>query len=184
MTTKQGRPRRYTLGLAGDPAGPELSYLLGFLDELAVRTEDQVSHLPPEALNFTGPNSTLSIGRLVLHLVGSDVSMLSAARGTSVTPPYADRLASGLLGGFASPPGDLSFAPEVLREHLAWRRIHLLEPCRVSGFLDREPLHPICRTNRELFSHIVWHWSYHSGQIGLTALEAGHDYVWTSLPKA
>ncbi len=183
MTTKQGRPRRYTHGSAVDPAGIELSFLLGFLDELAVRTEDQISHLPPEALNFTGPNSTLSIGRLVLHLVGSDLSMLLAAFHGSDQPPYADRLAPGLLGDFASPPGDLSFAPEVLKAHVEWRRSHLLDPCRVPGFLDREPRHPICRTNRELFAHLLWHWSYHSGQIGLAALEAGHDYVWTSTPK-
>jgi hypothetical protein len=183
MTARQGRPRRYALAAANDSAGIELSYLLGLLDELVVRTEDQVEHLPAEAFNYLGPNSTLSIGRLILHLVGADLSMWAAAARGAPQAPYADRLVNVLPGDFSSPPGDLSFAPEILRDHMVWRRTHLIEPCRVPGFLDRTPDHPVCRTNRELLAHMVWHWSYHSGQIGLIALEAGYDYVWTSTPK-
>ena len=141
MTTKQGRPRRFDFGADG-LGGPELSSLLGFLDELAVRTEDQVSHLPPEALNFLGPNSTLSVGRLVLHLIGSELTMLGKVVPGAPVPPYQARLDKGLLTDFASPPGDLSYAPQLLREHLAFRRTHLLEPCRVPGTLER-PVDPV-----------------------------------------
>jgi len=179
MTTKQGRPRRYNFGTPGDPE-PELSFLLGFLDELAVRTEDQVNHLPPAALNYLGPNSTLSIGRLVLHLVGSELTMLGKILPQAPVPPFQALLEKGLLADFSTVPGDLAFAPQILREHLVFRRTHLLEPCRVPGLLDRPIDHVACRTARELLHHLVWHWSYHSGQIGLIALEAGFDYTWVS----
>jgi len=180
MQTKQGRPRRFDFGAAGDPAGLELSFQLGFLDELAVRTEDQVNHLPPAALNFLGPNSTLSIGRLVLHLVQVDLKMLGTLVPGAPTPSYQGRLDKGLLSDFTTLPGDLAFAPEILKEHLAYRRTHLLDACREPGLLDRPVDHPACRTVREFLAHLIWHWSYHSGQIGLIAMEAGFDYVWVS----
>lgn len=182
MTTKQGRPRRFAFG-TDDTIGTELSFTLDFLDELAVRVDDQISHLPAEALNFLGPHSTLSIGRLVLHLVGADLKMLSTMVGETPTPPYQAKLDRGLITDFSSPPGDLSFAWGVLKEHIAFRRPHLLDRCRKEGFLERSVEHVACRTNRELLAHTVWHWSYHSGQIGLVALEAGYDYVWTSTPR-
>lgn len=180
MTTKQGRPRRFQLNRAGDPLGAELSFALGMLEELVLRVADQIDHLPPEALNYTGPNSTLSVGRLVLHLAGADLTMLSAAAGLVPDPAWVARLDEGKLAGFADPPLDLSRAPTVLREYLEFRRAHLLVACRVPGFLDRAVDHPYCQTARALLGHLVWHWSYHSGQIGLTAMEAGYDYVWTA----
>lgn len=182
MNTKQGRPRRFDFG-SDASVGQELAFVVDFLDELAVRVDDQISHLPAEALNFVGPNSTLSIGRLVLHLVGADLKMLSAMVGPTPLPPYQARLDKGMLTDFASPPGDLSFAGEVMKEHLEFRRPHLLDRCRIEGFLERSVDHPACRTNRELLAHAVWHWSYHSGQIGLIALEAGYDYVWSMTPR-
>ena len=180
MKTKQGRPRRFAFGSADDVVGAELSFFLGFLDELAVRVEDQVVHLPVEALNYTGPNSQLSIGRLVLHLIESDLSMLARAVPGVTAPPYQAQLDKGLLAGFSAPPGDLGFAKDILKEHLVFRRTHLLDRCRVPGFLDQPVEHVACKNNRELLAHLVWHWSYHSGQIGLIAMEAGFDYVWVS----
>jgi hypothetical protein len=182
LMTKQGRPRRFSFD-TDRGIGSELAFVLDFLDELAVRVDDQISHLPPEAFNFLGPNSMLSIGRLVLHLIGADLKMLSAMVGPTPLPPYQARLDKGLLTDFGSPPGDLSFAGQVLKEHLVFRRTHLLDRCRVEGFLERPVDHPACHTHRELLAHTVWHWSYHSGQIGLIALEAGYDYVWTSTPR-
>ena len=180
MTTKQGRPRRFQLAPLGDPLGAELSFALGMLEEMALRVVDQVDHLPPEALNYTGPNSTLSVGRLVLHLAGADLTMLSAAVGFVPDPGWVARLDEGKLAGFSVPPGDLSRAPEELRAYLKYRRDHLLAACQAPGFLDRPVDHPYCTTARALLGHLVWHWSYHSGQIGLTAMEAGYDYVWTA----
>jgi len=183
MSTKIGRPRRFSFGEPG-VLGPELFSILEFLDELAIRTEDQVNHLPPEALNHVIPPSTLSIGRLVLHLISADRTLLATALGGADEPPYAAQLARGLIADFATAPGSLDFAPSILKEHLLWRRVHLLDRCRVPGFLDRTVDHPACRTNRELLTHLVWHWSYHSGQIGLLAWEAGFDYTWTSAPRS
>jgi len=183
MNIKQGRPRRFHLAEASDTLGPELSFQLGFLSELGTRVEDQVNHLPPEALNFVGPQSTLSIGRLVLHLAGADLTMLSKALGLAPDPGWTKRLEAGLLASFSAAPGDLSQAPALLNEYLPFREAHLLGPCRTLGFLDRSVDHAYCQTNRELLAHLVWHWSYHSGQIGLVALEAGFDYVWTAATK-
>lgn len=180
MTTKQGRPRRFQLAEAADPLGAELSFQLGFLTELGTRVQDQIDHLTADALNYQGPQSTLSIGRLVFHLAGADLNMLSSALGQAPDPTWLDRLKPGLLADFAKAPGDLSQAPFVLREYLDFRQEHLLGRCRALGFLDRAVEHLYCQTNRALLSHLVWHWSYHSGQIGLVALEAGFDYVWTA----
>ena len=180
MTTKQGRPRRFDFGVPGDASGQELSFLLGFLDELVVRVEDQVVHLPASALNFTGPNSTLSIGRLILHLISADLTMLGKAVPGVAEPEYQARLGKVSAQDFASEPGDLWFAPEILTAHAAFRRTHFLAQCRGTDFLDRTVDHIACRTNRELLAHVAWHWSYHSGQIGLIAMEAGFDYVWVS----
>jgi hypothetical protein len=35
------------------------------------------------------------------------------------------------------------------------------------------------RTAEQVFMHLIWHWTYHSGHIGLLALLSGRDYVWT-----
>jgi len=180
MQTKQGRPRRFDFGSPAEAVGPELSFLLGFLDELAVRTEDQVNHLPPAALNFVGPNSTLSIGRLVLHLVQVDLKMLFTLVPGAPVPSYQGQLDKGLLSDFSTLPGDLAFAPDVLQEHVGFRQKHLLDACKIPGLLEKPVDHPACRTVREFLAHLVWHWSYHSGQIGLVAMEAGFDYVWVS----
>lgn len=183
MTTKKGRPRRFSFTDPSDPIGTELSHCLGFLDELAIRTVDQVQHLPLEAMDYASPPG-FSIGRLVLHLVGADIKLLSTALGGAPEPPYTDQLSPGLLGNFATPSGPLEWASGVLQEHVVWRRTHLLDRCRVPGFLDQLVEHPACRTNRELLGHLVWHWSYHSGQIGLLAWQAGFDYEWTSTPRS
>jgi len=172
--TKPGRPRRFGFG----------TDLVGFLEEVGERTEDQISHLPPEALNYTAPNSVLSVGRLVLHLVATDAKLFPLLVPQSPWVPYADQLEPGVLAETTAPPGDLSRAPEVLRDHLSFRALYWLNACRAPGFADGPVVHPACATAGELLSHLVWHWTYHSGQIGLLTLEAGYDYLWTSRPRA
>jgi len=181
MEVKQGRPREFSWEMDLDNQNPELHYVIGFLQELCRRVEDQIVSLPDNVMNFMGPNSSLSIGRLVLHLIDADLNILRMVIGESF-PRFEnpDRLEQGKLSRFNELPGDLSYAKELLPDYIDWRKKNTLALLHSVNPLDKKIDHPYCKTGRQILAHLTWHWSYHSGQIGLIAMEAGYDYVWTS----
>ncbi|MEW5816888.1 MAG: DinB family protein [Spirochaetota bacterium] len=180
---KTGRPRLYNFHPVAGIENKDVGCCISILDELLERVVDQIVHLPPEALDFTPAGTTLSIGRLVVHLAWAEARMMKLASGKGIDGELERRLASGSLETFKKAPES---SPD--SEHL----IALLRRVRrevtipfATSFQDIEAMvkgaHPL-KTIKAVFMHLFWHWTYHSGHIGLLSLQAGYDYTWT-FPK-
>jgi hypothetical protein len=48
--------------------------------------------------------------------------------------------------------------------------------------LDRQTTHNALTTVRKVLTHLLWHWSFHSGHAGLIRLQWGSEYDWTFAP--
>ena len=179
MELKKGRPRAYDFTPVSGMAEPGAARYLEAMNELMERAIDQMIHLPPEALNFSPGGTGISPGWLALHLAWADARMFSLALGKEIPPELAEKLADGSAGGLEkgirveSAAGLAELLRRVRRELvIPWcREIRDLRAPMASG----GPL----RNLEQIFMHMIYHWSYHSGQIGLATLQAGHDYAWS-----
>ncbi|MBN1248486.1 MAG: DinB family protein, partial [Anaerolineae bacterium] len=106
--TKQGRPREYGFQALPGFADQGVALVAAALDELRARVIDQIEDLPPEALRFVPPGTTLTIGALAAHLVWAEAGWIERiARGTGQTvtaPP--DLRAAVDPAGRALPRGE------------------------------------------------------------------------------
>lgn len=179
MENKNGRKRNYTFARQNAAPDPEVAVQLDYIHELALRVADQVEHLPKEAFNYVAVNTQLSVGRLVLHLIGNDLKMMAMLSGSKLDTDFMTRISAGNLDNFSVPPGDIFFAKDIIKEHVLTRRAESDRVVQAVKSLD-QPIdtHPKLKVARELIFHMGWHWTYHSGHIGLLAQEAGYDYTW------
>ncbi len=180
---KLGRPRRYDLEPLPDFASPEVGLAAAALDELRERVIDQIAHLPEEALASVPEGLTFSIASLVVHMVWAEAGWVRRMTGDSESLELRNKIEPA---GRAVPAGE-----------------------RVSAGMDAEALTALCRQVRDEFTvpalsdideidadiddprgatvrgvlmHLIWHWTYHSGQVGLLAELWGADYAWTFGP--
>ena len=185
--TKTGRPRRYDLRPAADATGGEAGGYLSALDELSERVFDQISDLSGEALSYLPPGSYLSIGKLVRHMAGAESGWITRLSGCAIPPELARALehaGRSELATAESPPLDASGLIALCRRV----REEVTRPV-LTGPIDLDaPMHERIRsgsgpvgpsTARQAVMHILWHWVYHSGHIGLTRLLWGSEYDWT-----
>lgn len=179
--TKRGRPRQYRLQALPHFASPEVGFAAAALDELRERVVDQIADLSTETLAYVPEGTTLSIAALVVHLVWAEAGWIE--RVTGVSAP-ADLRAQIDGVGRAVPAGrraSLSMAaPELValcrrvRDALTVPALAQLRDPTVVIPDGNETL-----TARGVLMHLIWHWTYHSGHIGLLAELAGRGYVWT-----
>jgi uncharacterized damage-inducible protein DinB len=176
---KSGRPRRYDLKEYPDVKNREIAMAISVLNELAERVYDQITDLPREALNFFPRGSYLSIGRLVLHLARGEAGWVERIGERKLSTDLDEVLRLGNVANDATPQKISQDASELealcrrVREELTIPVLtEVTEPERV--LLQRGP-----RTARQVLMHLVWHWVYHSGHIGLTRLLWGSEYNWT-----
>ena len=178
---KTGRPRRYDLTPPRGFTNPDVALAAGFLQELAERVYDQVRDLPLEALDFVPGDSHLSIGWLVLHLAWAEARWIGLATGKELDPAVAARLEAGDLERYGQPPassGEAASLVEICRKVQEELTIPALRPV---AELDREMERGGLKvTLRGVLQQLTWHWTYHSGQIGLIRLLWGSDYRWTT----
>ena len=186
---KRGRPRRYDF--TADPAyGSEfVGYTLAALDELLERVVDQINDLPHEALAFTSPHVWFPLGWLPLHLAASEHRLMEkvaeAVRGEAlhIDPDLARALEGGYLESHGSIPSRLMHA-DALTDIMRQVRKDVTKPvCRdIEDANARIPEATALSTPRSVLMHLLWHWTYHSGHIGLLRLEWGSDYEWIMAP--
>ena len=104
IPTKSGRPRRYGLPSLPGFANAELGARAAWLRELAERVYDQIVDLPPEALDFSPPDTKLSIGRLTAHLAWAEATWVSRLTGEPIPQDLQGELDIGALTAFDRPP--------------------------------------------------------------------------------
>jgi uncharacterized damage-inducible protein DinB len=181
IPVKKGRPRRYDLPVPEGFDHRELALAVAFLQELAGRVYDQVEDLPREALDYVPANTTLSIGWLLVHLGWAEARWVGLATGTPMDTALGARLQEGALEHYGRPPGP---APEASALIQLCRRVQeefTLPALRPVTEMD-EPLERggLEITLRGVMQQLSWHWTYHSGHIGLLRLLWGSDYQWTT----
>ncbi len=179
--TKTGRPRRYGLPALTGFANPELAGMAAWLRELAERVYDQIADLPGEALDFSPDDTRLSIGRLTAHLAWAEATWVSRLTGEPIPEDLRGGLDVGALTAFDQPPAPAGTAGELIG---FCRRVQegFTAPA-LSRVADIGiPLQAGGRTVnvRGVVTQLQWHWTYHSGQIGLLRLLWGSDYTWTN----
>jgi uncharacterized damage-inducible protein DinB len=179
--TRVGRPRRYTLQPPAGFANTELAHAAAQLQELAERVYDQVEDLPADALDYTAQDTPLSISMLVLHMAWAEAWWVCRISGVEIADSLNREVQKGALARIGQTPPT------------GYTASTLIETCRR---VQREYSHPslagiedidevlesegITFSPRGAMGQLAWHWSYHSGQIGLLRLLWGSDYQWTS----
>jgi uncharacterized damage-inducible protein DinB len=177
--TKDGRLRRFALEPFPEAADGGIGYFIAVFDELSERVFDQISDLPTEALNFVPQGSYLSIGKLVLHQALDEANMMARIAGRQLPADLAATLSGATRTGLSIPLDPPMSAAELIaicrrvREEMTKPLLAPLTDLDAAVEVDRGP-----NTVRQMLMHLVWHWIYHSGHIGLTRLLWGSDYNW------
>jgi len=181
MPLKTGRPRRYGQPPLPGFSNPELAGMAAWLRELAERVYDQITDLPPEALDFSPEGTNLSIGRLAAHLAWAEAVWVSRVTREPIPEGLQKALDIGALTAFDRPPVPAGTAAELIafcrRVQEGFTGPALSRVADIGAAMDAGG-----RTVnvRGVVTQLQWHWTYHSGQIGLLRLLWGSDYQWTN----
>jgi uncharacterized damage-inducible protein DinB len=176
-----GRPRRYDLAPVPGFAQRELALQAAWLRELAERVYDQIADLPLEALDYAPGETKLSIARLVVHLAWAEANWVANLTKEPWPESLNSSLELGKLGEFSKPPVSMGTAAELIA---FCRRVQesFTFPALAKVIDIDTPFEAGGRTVnvRGVVTQLQWHWTYHSGQIGLVRLQWGSDYQWTN----
>ena len=162
-------------------ANTELAQGAAQLQELAERVYDQIIDLPGEALDYTAQDTTLTISMLVLHMAWAEANWVRRITGVEIPDPLYKEIEKGSLSRLSDPPPP-GYAASTLIE--LCRRVQkdysqpaLVDIENIDGVLTKEGS---TFSVRGIMGQLAWHWTYHSGQIGLLRLLWGSDYQWRS----
>ena len=175
MEDRVGRGRTY--GWATDN-GPGMGWYISALDELHERVYDQIADLTESELMFAAPESRITIGWLTAHLISGEVRWIQRHSGR--TPPdWLDSSSLARIRPYGEEQPSYGTADELIA---AGRRVwnEWSRPILASGIAPTDATEGGALTAvGEVLMHLVWHWSFHSGHIGLVRLQAGGEYEWT-----
>lgn len=190
-TTTNGRARHYPWSLDTRFTNLEIEQQIALMGELIERAIDQVHDLPSSALLFRPERVWFSIAQLMLHMSRSEyeqMRFLLPVAGLDEADPDVPRLDSGVLATLelgrinsTNPVPERLSDPVLLREtaHAVHREFTIPVCARIADADAKLEDRCSFSTPRDLVTHMNWHWSYHSGQIGLLRLQWGDNYVWT-----
>lgn len=179
--SRPGRPRRYDIHPIMGFADPDAAYGAALLDELLERLADMIGDLSQEALDFVPPGTTNSIAMLVLHMAWAEASWIARATDADLPPELEQCLrpgrqdASGSLPPSSATGEQLIATCRAVREQVTQPGLAPVEDIDVEVGDERQPM-----TVRGVLMHLIWHWTYHSGQVGLLRrLWGASRYQWT-----
>lgn len=183
--SKPGRPRRYDLRAVPGFVNHEAGYAVAALDELSARLDDLIGDLEPDALDFVPPGAGNSIAMLVVHLAWAEASWIARVTQMSIDPDLEARLLPGRQGT----SGEL--LPSSSTAAVTLNGLELQALCRrvrrevtvpaLTTLDDIDRVVPDAQrpmTIRGVLMHLIWHWTYHSGQVGLLRRQWGARYQW------
>ena len=172
---KTGRPRRYSFPPAEGFAHPHAGRAVAAMDELSERLFDLIADLPAEVLDFRASERLDSIAILTVHRAEAEAGWIARATGQPVPEAIRKAIDAG-KGRNPSPYG----------------ADQLIDLCRLVRREVTVPLlGPIADVDAEIadgdrtvsprgaLMHLLWHGSYHMGQVGYLRYAAGLDYQWT-----
>jgi uncharacterized damage-inducible protein DinB len=178
---KIGRLRRYTLEPPAGFANTELAHSVAQLQELAERVYDQIVDLPADALDFAAPDTPLTISMLVLHMAWAEARWVRRMTGVELPDALNGEIERGSLSRIGEPPPSGYSASRLIelcrRVQKDYSRAALSGVHDIDEVLKRDG---VTFSVRGAMGQLAWHWTYHSGQIGLLRLLWGSDYQWGS----
>ena len=180
---RPSRPRRYDIRARPECASPEIGYAIAALDELSERLFDLIADLPQEALDFVPPGTTNSIAMLTVHMAWAEAGWISRVTGTRLPSELEQLLApgaqdaSGELPPFSMGVERLIDLCRCARQEVTLPALSSLHDIDAEARDQRRPM-----TVRGVLMHLIWHWTYHSGQVGLLRRLWGARYKWTFAP--
>jgi uncharacterized damage-inducible protein DinB len=177
---RPSRPRRYDIEPLPAFANSSAAYAVAALDELRERLYDLITDLPQEAMDFVPDGATNTIAMLTVHMAWAE--SIWVANITEM--PIPSELEQPLLPGKQGPSGNLPTfsrsASELIglcqhvRDEITIPRLSTLNDIDAEIHGTQRPM-----TARGVLMHLAWHWTYHSGQVGVLRRLWGSRYKWT-----
>jgi uncharacterized damage-inducible protein DinB len=177
---RPSRPRRYDIEPLPAFVHRGAAYAVAALDELRERLYDLITDLPQETIDFVPDGATNTIAMLTVHMAWAEAIWVANVTGT----PIPSELEAPLLPGKQAPSGDLppssGSASELIelcqrvRDEITIPRLSTLNDVDAEIPGTQRPM-----TARGVLMHLIWHWTYHSGQVGVLRRLWGSRYKWT-----
>jgi uncharacterized damage-inducible protein DinB len=160
-------------------ADREAAYAVALLDELLERLFDLITDLPQAALDYAPQGTTNSIGVLVLHMAGVEARWIARSTQVSIPPDLEQLLGPRRDACGDLPPSAVSADQLIALCHRV--RHEVTEPALSSlpGIDIEIPDERSQMTVRQVLMHLIWQWTYHSGQVGLLRRLWGARYQWS-----
>ena len=177
---KYGRPRRYDLRAVSGFSNHDAGYAVAALDELSARLCDMIGDLDQDALDFVPQGTTNSIAMLVVHMAWAEAGWIARVTQAPIDPDLAARLQPGGQGASGELPSSSYGVSELQALCRRVRQKVSIPALAVLDDIDRvvpDARRPM--TVRGVLMHLIWHWTYHSGQVGLLRRLWGARYQWT-----
>ncbi len=181
LETKSGRPRQYRFTGVPSFVSSEAGLAASALDELRERVIDQIEDLPQAALSFVPERLTFSISSLVIHMVWAEMGWIERLANVTAPSAWHELLDAG---GRAIATGTnvvVDLDADALIALCRQVRAELTVPslAKVANLDAAINDEGGSATPRGILMHVIWHWTYHSGQVGLLRELWGAKYRWT-----
>ncbi|MCX7013735.1 MAG: DUF664 domain-containing protein [Candidatus Sumerlaeota bacterium] len=171
---RPGRPRRYDVAPTPGFANRDAAVLVASLDELSERLFDLIHDLPREGLAAVPESLSNSIAWLTLHMADAEAWWLARIPGVAV--PDELKAIFPRPGRIPSTEFEASELVGICRRV----REEITKPA-LAPVDDLDSLvvnHETVSNGRMLLMHLIWHWTYHTGQAGLLRRWVGVKYQW------
>jgi uncharacterized damage-inducible protein DinB len=177
---KQGRARRFDLPPREGIANREAAFILAALDEFHERLFDVVVDLEPQALDFLPEGGSNTIAMLVRHMAFAEAYWVSNVTRKTLPEALKEHLqagaqdpSKGALPESSATAEELTALCKEVRENFTVDVLADIEDIdRIEVLDDREA------TLRGVLLNQLWHWTYHSGQVGYLRGMLGQRYQW------
>jgi uncharacterized damage-inducible protein DinB len=177
---RPSRPRRYDIQPLSGFVHPGAALAAAALEELRERLYDMIADLPQEAMDFVPEGATNTIAMLTVHMAWAEAIWVANITGLPIPDELEPRLSPGKQGPSGDLPSFSDSAAELIalcrrvRDEVTLPRLSVLENIDLEIPDANRPM-----TARGVLMHLVWHWTYHSGQVGLLRRLWGSRYKWT-----
>ena len=177
---RPSRPRRYDIQPLPDFGHPGAALAAAALDELRERLYDLIADLPQEALDFVPEGATNTIAMLTVHMAWAEGIWIANMTGQPIPGDLEPRLWPGKQGPSGDLPPSSANAADLIelcqrvRDEMTLPRLAALTALDAEIANTQRPM-----TARGVLMHLVWHWTYHSGQVGVLRRLWGSRYKWT-----
>ena len=178
-----GRPRRYDMTAVPEIPDPAVGYAAAVLGEAVERCADMIRGLPREALEYPEDPDVPSIARFAIHMAWAEAVWMAKVGRCDIPADIAALVAPGNLGTLQGKdgtplPADLDAGSLIALCRKVREELTIPILASVRGLDEPVDGSPGPGTVGEVIMHVVWSWTYHTGQVGLLRLQYGSDYTW------